>query len=221
MDKENSHKKRLIIFDWDGTILDSSQSIVHFVQKAAEQCDLPIPKAMAIKQGIGSSFDEQFFRLFSITDKAIRDLFKEAFYRLVYTHVPDVDHLFLGAVELLDSLSENNYLLAIATSASRTVLNKQLKNTGISSYFNITVCASESSIKPNSLMLEMILEKLSISVNQALMVGDTHFDIEMAKKIGMSVVAINSGTQPRKTLEDANPDMIINSISDLSKYLNL
>jgi phosphoglycolate phosphatase len=212
---------RLIIFDWDGTLLDSTHAIVAVVQKTAAKMCLNVPDAQIIRQGIGSSFEDQFQRLFPGQSSAVMIEFKSIFYEFVHNDRTQINEhsLFSGVTDLLAALSQKSVVLAIATSASRAVLDDQLSQTKLASYFAMTVCASEAAPKPDPYMLTMILTELNYKVEESLMVGDTVFDLAMGGAINMDIIGVNSGTQTKNDLQAAHPLLIVNNILALKKHL--
>jgi len=128
--------------------------------------------------------------------------------------------LFYGAESTLSQLKEQNYLLAIATGKSRQGLDQTLNSTCLNAYFDITRCASETLSKPHPKMLEEILDALKLSPDDALMIGDTAYDMEMAKNAGMDRLGVSYGVHPRSQLMTHNPIGCLDNITQLNHFLN-
>lgn len=205
-----------LIFDWDGTLVDSASQIIHAVQQTAQTMDLPLPGVEQIRSGIGLGLDEQLKHLFP--DPPDAALFHEQFRAHFFTK-PALPRFFEGALELLERCHLGGWDLAIATGMSRRSLNDTLDRLELGHLFAVTCTADESASKPNPMMLERILEHQGLDVGRAIMVGDTTFDIQAAKAIGMDCVAVLTGVHDRATLEAVSPTWLCDSVKTLQEWL--
>ncbi|MCI4410285.1 MAG: HAD-IA family hydrolase [Thiotrichales bacterium] len=210
---------RAIIFDWDGTLMDSDRRIVDCLKAAAVRADLPLLADQAYRDIIGLSLPVALATLYpqatewqhKVLDAVYRWQFMEANTTLMQP--------FEGMHDLLKDLRSAGYLLAIATGKSRHGLELVLAETGTTDYFDITKSGEETACKPNPLMLQQIIDAFGIAVNQALMVGDSVFDLEMAQAIGMPAVAMTHGVHGVEALSVFNPVRFCDSLPQLRQWL--
>ena len=196
---------QLIIFDWDGTLMNSEARIVGSIQAAAERSGLPVLSDHESKQVIGLSLDNAIKNLYPGISEQQQQAMAEA-YSHCFLEESEVEMApFDGAESLLLGLKMSGVKTAIATGKSRRGLDQVLIECGFGAYFDITRTPVESASKPNPLMLEQILAELQVPVEQALMVGDTTFDLQMAASIGMDRVAMSYGVHERSLLEAHGP----------------
>jgi phosphoglycolate phosphatase len=190
----------LIVFDWDGTLMDSEAKIVRCMQAAAVDVGIPDPGAAAIRDIIGLGLNEAMQALFPEQTAARRaDLtegYRKHFLELDATDMP----LFPGVAHGLTQLAQQGYLLAIATGKARRGLNRVLDDTGMRHLFVSSRCADEAFSKPHPQMLEDILDATGVDAGRALMVGDTVYDMEMARSAKVAGLAVSYGVHARERL---------------------
>lgn len=210
---------KLVIFDWDGTLMDSANKIVNCMQIAAKQCDMPIPTYEEVGHIIGISLKPAIMQLFSITDSALGDrlvqAYKDAFVSVDVTPCP----LFDGVEEMLGSLKTAGCILAVATGKARRGLDRAWKQTDTGNYFSASRTADEAESKPSSDMLEQLLDELGFEANDAVMIGDTTYDMQMAKSIGMDRIGVSYGVHAQVHLEALEPVALVHSIEELKTAL--
>lgn len=210
---------QLIIFDWDGTLMDSAAKIVSCMQLAAQQCDVPVPDAQAVGNIIGISLRPAIQILFDTQDEQLTDAlfdgYKAAYLEKDITPCP----LFEGTLELLSSLRQRDKTLAVATGKARRGLDRAWKNTQTGHFFTTSRTACEAASKPSSDMLEQILSETGISASDAIMIGDTVFDMQMAEQIGMDRLAVSYGVHDSDRLAAHNPVAIVNTVSEMRPIL--
>ena len=211
---------QLIIFDWDGTLVDSQQHIVTCMQSAFTQANKQIPAAAAIRQVIGLSLDRAISRLAPDLDLATVDELVQLYRSNSFSSISHGNELFPGVRTCLARLHEQSYYLAIATGKGRIGLDRALKNSGIEDYFHITRCADETRSKPHPLMLEEILTDLDLNKDQAVMVGDTVYDIDMANNLGMDSIAVTYGMHGNEQLQASAPSYFIDDITELQDLVS-
>lgn len=212
---------KLLIFDWDGTLMDSEARIVESLRHASKEILNSESKSDdEFKNVIGLSLREALLKLHPGTDDPAIQKMAES-YKFHYTKTSEVPSvLFDGTRNILESLKEKGHLLAIATGKGRPGLDQVLEHTGLTSHFHITNCASETLSKPNPVMLTEILDSLQIDVEHALMIGDTEYDMEMAKNAGMDRMAVSYGVHSIDRLMKYDPVGCLNDIKELPGYLD-
>ncbi|MBL7000301.1 MAG: HAD-IA family hydrolase [Gammaproteobacteria bacterium] len=213
-------KYELIIFDWDGTIINSEAHIIHSMQQAISGEGLVQPSSQAIRHIIGLSLSKAIETLLPEQDEAaverIADSYREYFFR---DKGDESTQLFDGVADVIRDLHANGYYLAVATGKGRRGLDIALKNSGLDPYFHITRCADETRSKPDPLMLDEILTDLNLESSHAIMVGDTSYDMDMAKNIKMDSIAVTYGMHDKESLERSHPTYFIDAIDQLSQYV--
>lgn len=212
---------KLVIFDWDGTLMDSAAEIVKSVKGAAEAAGLPELEDKAIRQIIGLGLNEALAVLYpQITDKHIELM--SAHYKRLWraNQAPQTrSSLFNGAEAVLADLHAQGVWMAVATGKGRRGLDLVLSTSPIAKYFVATRTADETASKPDPLMLKELLFELDVDVADAVMVGDTEFDLGMAATIGMPRIGVSYGVHSVWQLEAHQPNAIIDDISELSAAL--
>ena len=211
----------VLVFDWDGTLMDSAARIVDSLSFAIKQAELPAREAPQLRHIIGLGLNEAVDHLYpdGIDEKKRQVLiqcYRHQFIEANNTPAP----LFAGVPEMLETFSRQGYQLAIATGKSRAGLNRTLIKTGLQALFPVSRCADESGSKPHPAMLIEILGEYDFDASQALMVGDTEFDIEMAHRAGVDAVAVTHGAHSKEQLVKAQPLAILDQINQLPLWLN-
>ncbi|HEY0923474.1 HAD-IA family hydrolase [Rheinheimera pacifica] len=212
-------KVSLVVFDWDGTVMDSIGRIVSSMQAAARHSDLVVPSDFAVKQIIGLSLDPALNVLFpGVTADKRQQLFER--YRDHYViHDTTPTPLFDGVEQVLQQLKAQNVLLAVATGKARKGLQRMFDETGLAKYFDTSRCADEAQSKPHPDMLQQILLELDIKAEHAIMVGDTSHDMKMAQAIAMPRIGVTHGVHGRDVLSQFAPKAIIDTIPELLHVL--
>jgi len=216
----NNLPYKLLIFDWDGTLMDSVARIVNCLRIAsAEVIGHEQRSDHELKDVIGLGLREALMQLHPrSSDQQIEQM--SAAYRYQYMEVnPTESVLFDGAEKLLETLEQQGYWLAVATGKGRQGLDQVLEFTGMKSRFHTTRCASETFSKPHPLMLEEILEQLGMQVEDALMIGDTEYDMEMARNARMDCLGVSYGVHPPERLMKHKPIGCIDHILQLDDFL--
>lgn len=213
------NKYRLAIFDWDGTIMNSEARIVDAIKMAARECGLPVLPDEVNKQIIGLSLDKAILGLYPelSTEDVVR--MSESYTRS-FLEDSDVEMVpFDGAESMLYGLRQAGYQLAIATGKSRRGLNEVLQACGFGVYFDMTRTPVESASKPDPLMLHQIMQELNVPVEECVMIGDTTFDMEMAKNANMDRIAISHGVHQMHQLEAYDPVAKVDNLNELAHFL--
>ncbi len=209
----------LLIFDWDGTLIDSIDWIVHCMQTAAQQCGCDIPSSRATKDIIGLSIEEAVNTLFPLADKPLQQQLVTCYSDTFFSQQPSADDLFDGVLAMLLELKQIGYQLAIATGKTRSGLNKVLASTGISELFSITRCADETASKPDPLMLKQIMQQTHTAPERSLMIGDSIHDLQMARNAGISAIGVHCGAHSADVLQHYQPLLCLAQTSDLLELI--
>lgn len=210
---------RLLIFDWDGTLMDSEFHIVTCMQAAIRELGLPDRSDHEIRNIIGLGLIEAVQTLYP---KQASEAFAHkmaAAYRSYYFDEDAPQQLFPGAIEMIDDLMAQDYILAIATGKSRKGLDLALEETGLNNIFEISRCADETTSKPHPQMLNEIISALQVDKNKTIMIGDTEYDMEMAYNAGTRAIAVSYGVHETERLLKYNPIGCIDDISELPELL--
>lgn len=200
-----SNKYQCVIFDWDGTLMNSEARIVASIQAAAKRAQFPVLPYDVSKQIIGLSLERAILTLYPTASGAAIELMAKNYTECFLNESLVPMAPFDGAEDLLQGLKSFGVKLAIATGKSRRGLDQVLSELSFTEYFDLTRTPVEAESKPSPLMLEQILAALSLDVSQAVMVGDTEFDMEMAKSIGMDRIALSHGVHDMVVLESYEP----------------
>jgi len=210
---------QLIVFDWDGTLMDSTGHIVSCMQHAIHNLNLPPLENSAISHIIGLGLNEAAYALYpEMAPNVVEQLANE--YRQVWLSHPHNTPLFDNAQHLIQSLNEKNLFLAVATGKSRQGLDKVLANTQLAPYFHATRCADECHSKPHPQMIEELMDYLGVLPKDTLMIGDTEYDLKMAHNAGANSLAISHGAHSADTLSACNPLAIVNDLHQVEEWIN-
>lgn len=208
----------LLVFDWDGTVVDSAAHIVASLQAACMDIGLPVPEARRARYIIGLGLQDAMTYL-------LPDLPADDYPRLVQRyrhHFLSGDQAvrpFQGMPEGLADLHARGFLLAVATGKSRRGLDRAFAETGLGRYFHLSRCADEGFAKPHPDMLLTLMESLDVPKERTLMIGDTTHDLEMARNAGVSAVAVSYGAHEKESLYDLDPLACVESSQELMRWL--
>jgi phosphoglycolate phosphatase len=208
----------LIVFDWDGTLVDSLGRIVQAMRATMGELALPERSDEELRAGIGLGFDEVIGRLFpelSGPDRArVRATFRDHFLDGGQTA-----QLFPGAREALDALAGQGATLAVATGKGRAGLDRELTETGLGGLMVATRCVDECASKPAPDMLEQLMACVGQPRDATLMVGDSEYDLLMARNAGTASVGIAGGAHAHDRLVQHAPLAVIPSVAELPNLL--
>lgn len=209
---------RLVVFDWDGTLIDSTAAIVHAIRAAAADLGLPVPSRERAAHVIGLGLFEAIRAAVPLIDRARMPAYVER-YRHHYLRRDAQLVPFDGVPELLDELADCGAWLAVATGKSRAGLNRALDQMGWTARFLTTRCADEGVPKPDPWMLRDICDELGIGTGELLMVGDTTHDLGMARAAGTAAIAVAYGAHPRQALQAEPALAIVDTVAELRETL--
>lgn len=210
---------QLIIFDWDGTLADSTGRIVDSIQRASRLVGLPAISDADAQDIIGLGLPEALKTLWPDIEDHNLEAMRAAYARHFVYDSQVAMALFDGARAMLEQLQSEGYLLAVATGKSRKGLDRILDDLAIGHLFAVTRCADETRSKPDPLMVQEILTELNVSAERALMVGDTTYDLEMAQAAGVATIGMSHGAHDDARLLACEPLELCHSIVDLEQWL--
>lgn len=208
----------LVVFDWDGTLMDSTHSIVSAIQGACRDLDLEVPSKEAASWVIGLSLESALKSAVPTLTPELMPQFV-ARYRVHYLLRDPELRLFDGIMELLATLSGMGVKLAVATGKNRKGLDRALAATALGPVFNATRCADETFSKPHPQMLHELMQELSVPRSSVVMIGDTSHDIQMATNAGVDGVAVTYGAHSEGELNGASPCAVVQSVTELREWL--
>ena len=209
---------RLIVFDWDGTLLDSASGITESIQLAAADMSLPVPDRETASHVIGLGLHDSLRHAVPTLPESGYGEFIEH-YRRHFLAREDAMTLFPGVPDLLRDLQARGHRLAVATGQSRTGLDRALASTGLGPLFAATRCGDETRPKPDPAMLLELLRELESDAGSALMIGDTSHDLLMASNAGVDAVAVASGAHSAESLRALSPRACLPNVAELPAWL--
>jgi phosphoglycolate phosphatase len=207
-----------IVFDWDGTLMDSTATIVKCIQAAAKDLGLPIPGDHSAAYVIGLSLLEAMKAAVPNVDPKYYPRMVER-YRYHYLLKDHELPLFGGVRDMLNELSQDGYFLAVATGKSRVGLSRALHTAELTSLFDATRCSDETFSKPHPAMLQELTRELGQDMQRTLMVGDTTHDLQMANNAGAAAVAVEYGAHDAHLLSGFNPLYSAKTVAELHQWL--
>jgi phosphoglycolate phosphatase len=205
----------LIIFDWDGTLVNSIDWITSCLQHAAEHCSIAIPEAQAAKDIIGLSLNKAMQTLFPEIDQQTQMQLVACYSQRYNSKQMSREDLFPGVYDMLVQLNKSGYQLAVATGKTRVGLQKALQATETEELFCITRCADETASKPDPRMLHEIIQHTHTAKDRALMVGDSIHDLQMAINAPISAIGVSCGAHSAESLQQYNPLLCLQQSTEL------
>lgn len=210
-----ANKYQLIIFDWDGTLMDSAQHITSCMKAAISDVGSESRTEQEIRNVIGLGLEEAVRGLYPEADSAfisrIAETFREHFLFKDTTPSP----LFDGVGDVLEGLRSDGYYLAVATGKSRRGLDKVLRETGFENFFPVTRCSDETFSKPNPHMLFELLTDYNMQASDAIMIGDSEYDLLMANNAKMDSLAVSYGVHSLERLLEHEPLGHIDDVKEI------
>ena len=208
----------LLVFDWDGTLMDSAEAIIASIQLSCSDLGLPVPARERAAHVIGLGLKDALS--YAVPELPPSDYGKlaERYKYHFMARDPDIE-LFAGVREMLIALKEKGHVLAVATGKSRAGLNRVLEGTQLKPYFDSSRCADETHSKPHPAMLQELMQELLVSPAATLMIGDTTHDLQMAVSAGVAGLGVSYGAHPRESLTALNPLACIDLPQDLAPWL--
>lgn len=208
----------LVVFDWDGTVVDSTASIARAIQQAAADLGLAVPSTAQASHVIGLGLRDALEAAVPDLGTDRIDEFSER-YRHHYLAVEQDIVLFEGIRELLAALAADGVRLAVATGKSRRGLDRAFRSTGLGGYFEASRCADETQPKPHPAMLQELTTMLAVRRERTVMIGDTSHDLAMARAAGTAAVGVTYGAHPRAQLVPFEPAALVDTVDALHRWL--
>lgn len=208
----------LIVFDWDGTLMDSTSHIVAALRAACEDVATKVPtrEEAAYVIGLGLA-DAVRYIAPHLDDAGVERLVGR--YRYHFLTRDHEQQPFEGIEALLADLRARGYELAIATGKARAGLTRALGQCGLGPYFASSRCADESFSKPHPAMLLELMAEFDLPAERVLMIGDTIHDIQMAQNAATAALAVSYGAHPRHELLAAAPLALVDDVPQLAAWL--
>jgi len=207
----------LIVFDWDGTVMDSTAVIASSIQSACRDLNLPVPSDIAARYVIGMGLAQALRHAVPDAPDEMHEPLADR-YRHYFLAQDQSIPLFANAEATIQELYHNNYLLAVATGKSRKGLDRALQASGMKGYFQATRSADETFSKPHPAMLLEIMDELGVAPERTLMVGDTTHDLQMAINAGVDVLGVAHGAHPPGPLLELKPLALLDDFSGLRNW---
>jgi phosphoglycolate phosphatase len=208
----------LVIFDWDGTLMDSTQVIAASLQDACRDLGIAVPADRDARYVIGLNLADTFAHVAPDLDEEGRRRLGER-YRHHFLARENEMPLYGGVPEMLADLRARGHRLAVATGKARRGLDRVLDSTGLRRHFDVTRCADEGFAKPHPGMLLMLLDLAGVEARDAVMVGDTTHDLELAANAGVDGVAVSYGAHDEALLATRPAKARFASVADLHRWL--
>jgi phosphoglycolate phosphatase len=210
----------LLVFDWDGTLMDSEARIVGSLRAAIGDLGWESRETTALRNIIGLGLREAALQLYpDLSDTAFNRFVDRYRHHFLFAH-PAPSELFPGAADTVRELHRRGYRLAVATGKGRQGLNRVLADTGLRQFFHATRCADETASKPHPQMLLELMEELDVEPARTLMIGDTEYDMEMARNARTPALAVSYGVHERERLLQHAPRDCIDAIDRLISWLD-
>jgi len=210
----------LLVFDWDGTLMDSHAKIIASFQMAIAEFGFEKRTPEEIRHIIGLGLQEAVATLYprASVDECLQLATSYRSHFLSNSHLQTP--LFPGVVETLHSLYEAGYWLAVATGKSRQGLEQALQESGLKNRFHCTRCAQETASKPDPQMLHEIMAQLNQPACETLMIGDSEYDLQMARNAQVAAVGVTYGAHDQShLLACCQPLICLDHLSDLPNWL--
>ena len=208
----------LIVFDWDGTLMDSTAAITGAIQQACGDMGLAVPSREAASYVIGLGLEDALRH--AAPDLPHADYPRlAAAYRKHYFALDGQLVLFDGALALLHELKSAGYSLAVATGKSRVGLSRAMDRPELRGLFDTTRTADETFSKPHPAMLHEIMAELASPPRRTVMVGDTTHDLQMARNAECDAIGVSYGAHDIAQLESLTPAGLVHSVAELRGYL--
>jgi phosphoglycolate phosphatase len=208
----------LIVWDWDGTLADSTGMITQAILKAAEQVGLPAVSMQTARNIIGLGLREAIHALYGDLPAETAQQLATQYTANYYAGESEIP-LYANAAETIVSLNRQGFKLAVATGKGRRGLNLAMEHCGLTKYFHATRTVDECFSKPHPQMLDELMEDLVVMPERTLMIGDTSYDLQMAKNAGVNAIGVTYGAHTAEQWQHLNPIQQFNDFTSLSKWL--
>jgi len=212
---------KLLVFDWDGTLMDSEARIVDCVRAAVRDLGLDVPEDDRIRNIIGLGLSEAVNTLLPGVDETLNRGIVERYRQHFLVENKTPSRLFEGVRETLVDLEADGYLLAVATGKGRRGLDEALEDTGLGGMFLATRCSDETFSKPHPEMLLQLMDELGVEREDTLMIGDTEYDMQMAINAGTRMLGVSYGVHSADRLARHGPLGVVDSVKQIPALLKM
>lgn len=208
----------LIVFDWDGTLFDSTALIVRCIQQACADIGADVPTAQRATYVIGLGLRDAL-------EHAVPDLPAHRYgelaqrYRHHYVASQHELSLFAGTLDMLRELKARHHWLAVATGKGRQGLNDALAHSALVGMFDSSRTADETASKPHPRMLLELIDQFAVDPDRTLMIGDTTHDLQLARNAGTASVAVSFGAHDPESFAALAPLHVAHSTAELHAWL--
>lgn len=208
----------LIVFDWDGTLSDSTTLIAQCIQAACRDCGIPVPSLQQASYVIGLGLHDAVRHAApGLSPDRYPELASR--YRHHYFAAADALVLFEGTLPMLQALKARNHWLAVATGKSRSGLDAALAASPLQGLFDATRTADETASKPNPLMLLQLMREFGVDGERTLMIGDTTHDLQLAANAGAASIGVSFGAHDHEAFAEFSPLAVAHSTAELHAWL--
>ncbi|MGE0252334.1 MAG: HAD family hydrolase [Dongiaceae bacterium] len=212
-------KKRLIAFDLDGTLINSEEAIVHVVRKVAKEFNLTLPAERSqMLAGVGLPLSAALQKVFPELEEKIQQEVVESYIKNHHAYADkdqDVEPLYPGARELVETLFAEGFILGIVTSKGRHGVDRFLQQKKWEKHFTNIQTPDNGPGKPDPFLMKAALKEVGVGPESALMIGDTIFDIQCAKGAGVKSIGVSWGFHHLAQLQEAKPDFLVHKIEEI------
>ncbi len=210
----------LIVFDWDGTVMDSTAVIAGSIQMACRDLDLEVPSDEMARHVIGLGLQQALrYAVPNAPDEMYEPLV--ARYRHHFLAQDGAIPLFDGARETIAELHRAGYLLGVATGKNRNGLERALLSSEMKPYFHATRTAEQTVSKPDPTMLFELMAELGVEASRTLMIGDTSHDLLLAQNAQVDAIAMGHGAHPPEQLRALSPLALVDNFAQLNAWLKI
>lgn len=213
------HKFDLIVFDWDGTLINTIDWIVHCLQLAGVHYGFLMPDPQATKDVIGLCIDNAVATLYPGADAGTKKQIVTLYSQTYFSKQLSQADFFPGVYSMLLKLKEQGYRLAVATGKTRAGLIDALAATNTDNLFDVTRCADETASKPNPKMLHEIMAHTQCTTDRTLMVGDSIHDMQMAQNAQIASIGVTCGANSVESLQRYNPLLCLQQPAELLHFI--
>lgn len=214
-----SSQYKLIIFDWDGTLMDSLSRIVSCMQAAAQDVGLPVLSEKAVHEIVGLELGLAIGELYpSLSADGIQQM-RELYAKHYVAQDVTPSAFYDGILPMLAALKASPATLSVATGKSRKGLDRVMYGSETDHFFDSSRCADETESKPSPRMVLELLEHHGVNPNEAIVVGDTEFDMAMAQNAGVDRLGVGWGAHDIERLHEYQPRACFTQVNDLAKWL--
>lgn len=205
----------LFIFDWDGTLSDSADKIVRSMQRAADELSLPVPDELSVKNIIGLGLPEAGRTLFPGLEVDMAERLRATYAKHFLADEEKDSPFFPGVMDTLHVLRDQGHHLAVATGKSRRGMERVFNSLKLQNFFHGSRCADETASKPHPLMLHQLLDEFGTVAEECVMVGDTEYDMDMARQAHMPRIAVSYGAHHIDRLRPFDPQLCLDHFPEI------